>query len=96
MSTYWLILLFLRLHLHLVPSAAAASQESASGTLKNDARDDLAPSAFTAVTARPDLFSIPCFACVMEECPEVQRYGANATIWTKCTLSGTLSPAIVE
>ncbi|CAI6336260.1 unnamed protein product [Periconia digitata] len=70
----------------------AVSADSAPRTSQDGSGKEFAPAAFTDMMPRPDLFSIPCFACLMEECPEVRRYAANTTIWTKCNLAGTLYP----
>lgn len=85
------------LGLQLYPVIAVAIEgRSTSATEQDGAPDDFAPSAFTDMMPRPDLYSIPCYACLMEECPELRRYPANTTIWTKCNLAGTLAPAFRE
>jgi hypothetical protein len=76
--------------------ASPISDPSKTVSSEHDARGDLTALAFTSNVPRPDLYSVPCFACLMEECPEVRRYGANETIWMKCSLGGTLSPAFGE
>jgi hypothetical protein len=53
-----------------------------------EARNELTENAFRYYKPRPDLHSIPCFSCVLEECPQVRTYGANETIYMKCLLRG--------
>lgn len=70
--------------------------ESEAALVPHHARGDLSASAFTGVKPRPDLHNIQCYACLMEECPEVNRYHANETIWMKCTVQGTTAPQFGE
>ena len=90
-----LILVALGLQFQLAFSVAVKG-EAALATQHDGTEDHFSPSAFVDLMPRPDLFSIPCFACLMEECPEVRRYPANTTIWTKCNVAGTLSPGFGE
>lgn len=93
MAILQLLLLGLCAHFGI---ATPINSESAPSGSSHNARNDLSPAAFWPQTPRPDLYSIPCFACLMEECPEVRRYAANETVWTKCDLTGTMAPEFGE